>query len=169
MKAEDIRIETSELSNTIYAGKVSKEGTQWLDKHDVTEQVLSAVARYMDGTYSEITFPAGTLMWKSKSSNSNLQEEELDKKQNIINSFIYRDKLSAYGDIMTLAEFIDCVESTCFIDYDGSGRLIYLDKEIDNSDTYCDRFEFKIGDDYYDMSDIAKLFEDEIKVVWFNK
>lgn len=66
MKAEEISIKVSPLTNTIYAGKVNKKGTEWLDKIDVTEQVLSAVAQYMDGQYSNINFAAGTLTWKPK-------------------------------------------------------------------------------------------------------
>ncbi|MNW56852.1 hypothetical protein D3C74_346040 [compost metagenome] len=64
IKASEINIETSEMSNIIYAGKVSSKGDQWTQKHDVTEQVLTAVAQYMDGTYSRIRFPAGNLVWE---------------------------------------------------------------------------------------------------------
>ena len=66
MKASEIHLAVSPLSNTIYGGKVAKNGMEWTQKHDVTEQVLSAVAQYMNGTYSEIEFPAGTLKWEPK-------------------------------------------------------------------------------------------------------
>jgi hypothetical protein len=59
----DVKIAVSPLTNTIYAGKVNKKGTEWLSKEDVTEQVLSAVAQYMDGNYAEIDFGIGKLVW----------------------------------------------------------------------------------------------------------
>lgn len=65
MKAEQISIRVSPMTNTIYAGHIESNGKQtyWVDKKDVTEQVLSAVAEYMDGEYVEINFPGGTLTW----------------------------------------------------------------------------------------------------------
>jgi hypothetical protein len=68
MKAEEISIQVSPLTNTIYAGRIVNTGKhpQWSQKKDVTEQVLSAVAQYMDGQYSNINFAAGTLIWKPK-------------------------------------------------------------------------------------------------------
>lgn len=42
--ASDIRIATAALSGRIYAGRVSKDGTRFLDgKKDVTSDVLKAV------------------------------------------------------------------------------------------------------------------------------
>jgi hypothetical protein len=61
-----IKIATSPLTNTIYAGKTNKQGTEWLSKEDVTEQVLSSVAQYMDGNFTEIDFGVGTLKWVQK-------------------------------------------------------------------------------------------------------
>jgi hypothetical protein len=66
MKANEIRIAVSPLSNTIYAGKTNKQGNEWLDKEDVTEDVIGAVAEYMDKAYSSIEFAQGTLIWKKK-------------------------------------------------------------------------------------------------------
>lgn len=68
MKVDEISIQVSPITNTIYAGRIINTGNPpvWSQKKDVTEQVLSAVAQYMDGQYSEIDFPAGTLIWKSK-------------------------------------------------------------------------------------------------------
>lgn len=62
----NIKIAVSPLTNTIYAGKVNKKGTEWLDKIDVTEVVLSAVAQYMDGNFTEIDFGVGKLKWEQK-------------------------------------------------------------------------------------------------------
>jgi hypothetical protein len=45
---------------------VNKKGTEWLSKEDVTEQVLSAVAQYMDGNFTEIDFGVGKLKWEQK-------------------------------------------------------------------------------------------------------
>jgi hypothetical protein len=66
MKATEIKIGVSPLTNTIYAGKTNTKGTEWTEKCIVTEQVLSAVAQYMDGSFTEIDFPSGTLTWKQK-------------------------------------------------------------------------------------------------------
>jgi hypothetical protein len=69
MKVSEINIQVSPLTNTIYAGKIVNTGghPQWSQKKDVTEQTLSAVAQYMDGQYSQIEFPSGTLVWQPKS------------------------------------------------------------------------------------------------------
>jgi hypothetical protein len=66
MKANEIKLAVSPMTNTIYAGKLNVKGTEFLDKLDVTEQTLSAVAQYMDGTYTDIHFPSGTLKWVQK-------------------------------------------------------------------------------------------------------
>jgi hypothetical protein len=68
VKASEISIQVSPITNTIYAGRVTNTGNHpvWEQKKDVTEQVLSTVAQYMDGTYEEIEFPSGTLKWVQK-------------------------------------------------------------------------------------------------------
>jgi hypothetical protein len=68
LKASEISIRVSPLTNTIYAGQITNTGRypQWSQKKDVTEQVLSAVAQYMDGQYKEIEFLTGSLIWKTK-------------------------------------------------------------------------------------------------------
>jgi hypothetical protein len=65
MKATEIKIKVSPLTNTIYAGKINKKGNEWLEKVDLTEEILSAVAQYMDGNYTEIDFGVGKLKWES--------------------------------------------------------------------------------------------------------
>jgi hypothetical protein len=68
LKADEIQIQVSPITNTIYAGRISNTGKYpiWQQKKDVTEQTLSAVARYMDGHFTEIEFPSGSLVWKPK-------------------------------------------------------------------------------------------------------
>jgi hypothetical protein len=68
LKANEISIQVSPITNTIYAGRITNIGNPpvWEQKKDVTEQVLSAAAQYMDGTYEEIEFPSGTLKWVQK-------------------------------------------------------------------------------------------------------
>ncbi|MBL4952046.1 hypothetical protein JK635_07460 [Neobacillus sp. YIM B02564] len=66
MKAEEIHIAVSPMTNTIYAGKVTRNRVEWIDKKEVTEQALATVAEYMDGVYKEIEFPSGTLFWHPK-------------------------------------------------------------------------------------------------------
>lgn len=68
MKASEISIQVSPLTNTIYAGKITNSGNYpvWSQKKDVTEEVLSATAQYMDAEHTEIEFAAGTLIWKPK-------------------------------------------------------------------------------------------------------
>lgn len=68
MKANEISIQVSPMTNTIYAGRITNTGNPpvWSQKKDVTEMVLSAVAQYMDGHYTEIEFLQGTLIWKTK-------------------------------------------------------------------------------------------------------
>lgn len=43
------------------------------------------------------------------------------------------EKLSDYGDVMSLESFIECVKSGGFIDYDGSGNYVREGKESDIS------------------------------------
>lgn len=69
MKANEIKLAVSALSNTIYAGKTNKKGTEWLDKTDITEEALGVVAEYMDKSYSVIEFPQGKLIWEKKPKN----------------------------------------------------------------------------------------------------
>ena len=38
------------------------------------------------------------------------------------------ESLPDYGDLMTVKDFMECVESRCFIDYDGHGYLAIKDK-----------------------------------------
>lgn len=61
-----------------------------------------------------------------------------------------------YGDLMTLEEFINCVNSDGFIDYDGHGR-------------YSD--EINMTDIIIYPSDIKNnsVREDFTHIVWFNK
>ena len=43
MKINDIRIAKGGLSDNIYAGRLSIDGSEWLDKKDVTNDFLGAV------------------------------------------------------------------------------------------------------------------------------
>jgi hypothetical protein len=66
------------------------------------------------------------------------------------------EPLPDYGDLMTLGDWLDCVESGGFIDYDGLGRYA-TDKEMSNI--------------YVVPSDVEKGKVDKSwsHVVWFNR
>lgn len=66
-------------------------------------------------------------------------------------------ELSDYGDLMTIAEFMQAVETGCLIDYDGSGNLV-KDGEESNQTIYPSNAK-------------ATLYENQwaTHVVWFNK
>ena len=59
MKVENIRIAVSPLTDTVYAGKLSKDKTYWLDKKDVTDDFLGAVIDRWKNTFQTITTPDG--------------------------------------------------------------------------------------------------------------
>lgn len=61
-----------------------------------------------------------------------------------------------YGDVMSLKEFIDCVESGGFIDYDGSGNYV-RDGKMSNISIYPSDVE---------NSSVRKDFD---TIIWFNR
>lgn len=66
---DELTIGVSPLTNNIYAGFQIEEGV-FQNKTEVTEEVISAVAKHMDDSYKEIDFPAGKLKWEPKESNN---------------------------------------------------------------------------------------------------
>lgn len=46
---EKIKCQTSELTNTIYIGRVNKDETMFLEKEDRTDEVLKAVRDHLIG------------------------------------------------------------------------------------------------------------------------
>lgn len=74
------------------------------------------------------------------------------------------------GTIFSISEFKRLNESKCIMDYDGSGSLIYDNKEVINSRIWCFNRSVLIGEDYilsYDS--LITLFGDKISIIWFNK
>jgi len=64
MKYDDLTLAVSPLTNRVLAGKVNKDGTQWVDKVDVTAQFLSCVVTYFEpGTENTISSD-GTPLYK---------------------------------------------------------------------------------------------------------
>lgn len=63
-----------------------------------------------------------------------------------------------YGDLMTVEEFRNDVESTCLVDYDGIGSLA---KMIDG--------EVKVSWNRISPSQVDSIPPDVTHVVWFNK
>ena len=66
-------------------------------------------------------------------------------------------KIPDYGDLMTIEEFIKHVDNKLFINYDGTGRYAFEDKESDY------RFDF---DEYNFYGKYDKRFT---HIMWFNK
>jgi hypothetical protein len=48
-----IKISTSELTNTIYIGRVNAKETLWLEKRDCTDEALCAVRDHLAGLIPE--------------------------------------------------------------------------------------------------------------------
>lgn len=67
------------------------------------------------------------------------------------------DDIPDYGDQMSLSDFIECVESGGFIDYDGFGHYVKDGKEVCNIDLVPS--DVKAGT-------IRKEFD---SIVWFNR
>lgn len=59
MKVQEIRVAKGGLSDNIYAGKLSKDGTKWLEKKDVTNDFLGAVVARWAGKTQTITSSKG--------------------------------------------------------------------------------------------------------------
>ena len=54
-----IRIGVSPVTNVIYAGRLSKDGSMWVgEKHDVTEDAVRSVAEHLLKDNSILTFEA---------------------------------------------------------------------------------------------------------------
>lgn len=60
MKIEELQFSFSILSKTIYAGKLNKKETEFLEKKDVTAQVLNSTIQYIgENNNKTITFGNG--------------------------------------------------------------------------------------------------------------
>lgn len=44
---DNVHCSTSDLTNTIYIGRVNKKGDRWLEKIDRTEEVIASVRDYL--------------------------------------------------------------------------------------------------------------------------
>jgi hypothetical protein len=89
-----------------------------------------------------------------------LKEEEdelefLSREKRMIMPYTLQE-IPNYGDIMTLEEFIKCVKSGGFIDYDGSGNYLEFNK-MTNIDIYPSDVEF---------NKIRTQFD---RIIWFNR
>jgi len=48
IKMTKLRVGVSPLTNTIFAGKLNKDGTMWAgDKHDITDEAVMSVVQYI--------------------------------------------------------------------------------------------------------------------------
>ena len=69
---DDIRISKSNMTDNIYAGKISSDGTRFIGKkRDVTSDFLKAVIDRWEGHKEQIVTPDGKKYWVSV-------EEEVD-------------------------------------------------------------------------------------------
>lgn len=80
---------------------------------------------------------------------------KLDREKRMIMPYELSD-LSSYGDVMSLEDFIDCVNSGSFIDYDGHGHYVKENKETD----------IMIIPSDVKHNSIRKEFNE---VIWFNR
>lgn len=76
--------------------------------------------------------------------------------------------------LIPLAEFIDCVDSKCFIDYDGCGKLVLDDRHLMGSCTILSEnaMQFDNGDEPVQtipLRTLKKVFGDRAQVVWYNR
>ena len=66
---------------------------------------------------------------------------------------MYKDKLTEYGDLMTIEVFKTYVDDGFFIDYDGYGRIV----------------KDKLMGGYVKTSRIANITDDETHIMWYNR
>ncbi len=61
----NIKCQTSNLTNTIYIGRTNKNGTEWIEKEDKTDEVLWAVRDYLFNLLQDGETKTG-YKWKRK-------------------------------------------------------------------------------------------------------
>lgn len=78
-----------------------------------------------------------------------------------------------YADVMSIEEFINCVECGGFIDDDGFGCLVFEDKEVINSTTWLDHCPDPLividRKTHISLRAIRDSFGSEAKIAWYNK
>lgn len=83
------------------------------------------------------------------------KQAKLVREKRLIMTPEFKD-LPDYGDVMSLKDFIDCVNSGGFIDYDGSGNYV-RDNKISDIDIYPSDVKH---------NSVRKDFD---TIIWFNR
>jgi hypothetical protein len=84
------------------------------------------------------------------------KQAKLDREKRMLMTPEFERDIPNYGDVMSLKEFINCVEEGGFIDYDGFGTYV-RDGKVSNIDIHPSDVKHKA---------IRKDFD---TVIWFNK
>ena len=90
-------------------------------------------------------------------------------KEEVLKEMQFKD-IPDYGDVMSIQKFEALNDNGCIIDYDGSGALVYDNKEVTNSAVWCFNKSVLIARKFilpYDS--IVELFGDKASIIWFNK
>ncbi len=60
MKAEQISLGVSPITNTVFAGRLNKRKSMWLEKHDVTDNFIGCVIERFGGSVEVVESDNGS-------------------------------------------------------------------------------------------------------------
>lgn len=60
MKAEQIKLGISPVTDTVFAGRLNKKGNMWLEKADVTDMFIGCVIQRFEGSVETIESSDGS-------------------------------------------------------------------------------------------------------------
>lgn len=92
--------------------------------------------------------------------------------QEVVDACLFRepDDLDKECLQRSMEDFIRAVESSCFTDYDGFGRLVIDGKVVANSATDLSRKSVCVGDELIvPLGVLSGLFGDRANITWFNR
>ena len=139
MELKEIEKRIDELEDLL-----DKKEEEWWKDPDLRSKEMEKNPQQDWQNYLEFLKPESTELTKLTKQRKLLVEPEYDD-------------VPEYGDVMSLSDFIDCVKSGGFIDYDGFGHYVKDGKEVCNIDVRPS--DVKAGT-------IRKDFD---TIVWFNR
>ena len=139
MKLKEIEKRIEELEDLL-----DKKEEEWWKDAEIRNREFNKDPQQDWNNYLEFLKPESTELTKLTKQRKLLVEPEYDD-------------VPDYGDVMSLTDFLECVECGGFIDYDGFGHYVKDGKEVCNIDVRPSDVE---------AGTIRKDFD---TIVWFNK
>ena len=139
MELKEIEKRIDELDDLL-----EKKEEDWWKDAEIRDQEFNKDPQQDWNNYLEFLKPESTELTKLTKQRKLLVEPEYDD-------------VPDYGDVMSITDFLECVECGGFIDYDGFGHYVKDNKEVCNIDVKPS--DVKAGT-------IRKDFD---TIVWFNR